>query len=125
MDQYDIAKQLKIFRNANNLTAKQVSYYLKEQGYYVEARSIYDYESGNRMPSINVFLQLCHLYGCTDVLYEFGYNNIQSANVADELDVVNQYRKLSDEDKEVAKGFMGILYDVRNKQNQEDDEGIE
>ena len=125
MDQYKIAKQLKIFRNANNLTAKQVSYYLKEQGYYVEARSIYDYESGSRMPNVNVFLQLCHLYGCTDVLHEFGYDDIQAPNVVDEMDVVSQYRKLNDEDKEVAKGFMNILLDVRNKQNQEDDEDIE
>ena len=125
MEENKIAKQLKIFRNANNLTAKQVSYYLKEQGYYVEARSIYDYESGSRMPNVNVFLHLCHLYGCTDVLHEFGYDNIQSPDMADEMDVVSQYRKLNDEDKEVAKGFMGILYDVRNKQNQEDDEDIE
>ena len=122
MEENKIAKQLKIFRNANNLTAKQVSYYLQEQGLYVEARSIYDYESGSRMPNVNVFLHLCHLYGCTDVLHEFGYDNIQSANVSDELDVVNQYRKLNDEDKEIAKGFMNILLDVRNKRNGEEDD---
>ena len=122
MDQYKIAKQLKIFRNANNLTAKQVSYYLKEQGYYVEARSIYDYESGSRMPNVNVFLHLCHLYGCTDVLHEFGYDNIQAPDIADEMDVVSQYRKLNDEDKEIAKGFMNILLDVRNKRNGEEDD---
>lgn len=122
MDQYKIAKQLKIFRNANKLTAKQVSYYLHEQGLYVEPRSIYDYESGSRMPNVNVFLQLCHLYGCTDVLHEFGYDNIQSPDMADEMDVVSQYRKLNDEDKEIAKGFMNILLDVRNKRNGEEDD---
>ena len=125
MEENKIAKQLKIFRNANNLTAKQVSYYLYEQGLYVEPRSIYDYESGNRTPNVNVFLHLCHLYGCTDVLHEFGYDDIQAPNVVDEMDVVSQYRKLNDEDKEVAKGFINILLDVRNKQNQEDDEDIE
>ena len=122
MDQYKISKQLKIFRNANNLTAKQVSYYLQEQGLYVEARSIYDYESGSRMPNVNVFLHLCHLYGCTDVLHEFGYDNIQAPDIADEMDVVSQYRKLNDEDKEIAKGFMNILLDVRNKRNGEEDD---
>ena len=125
MDENKIAKQLKIFRNANNLTAKQVSYYLKDQGLYVEARSIYDYESGSRMPNVNVFLHLCHLYGCTDVLHEFGYDNIQVANVADEMDVVNQYRKLTDDEKEIAKGFMDIMIEVRNRHNQEEDEEIE
>lgn len=125
MEENKIAKQLKIFRNAKKLTAKEVSYYLKDNDCHVEARSIYEYEKGNRMPSVNVFLHLCHLYGCTDVLHEFGYGDIQAPNVADEMDVVNRYRKLSDEDKEIAKGFMDILYDVRNKQNQEDDEDIE
>lgn len=122
MEENKIAKQLKIFRNANNLTAKQVSYYLQEQGLYVEARSIYDYESGSRMPNVNVFLHLCHLYGCTDVLHEFGYDNIQAPDIADEMDVVSQYRKLNDEDKEIAKGFMNILLDVRNKRNGEEDD---
>jgi len=125
MDQYEIAKQLKIFRNANNLTAKQVSYYLKDQGCYVEARSIYDYESGSRMPNINVFLHLCHLYGCTDVLYEFGYDKIQVADAADEMEVVNQYRKLTDSEKEIAKGFMDIMLEVRNRQNEEEEDDIE
>ena len=122
MDQYKIAKQLKIFRNANHLTAKQVSYYLKDQGCYVEARSIYDSESGSRMPNINVFLHLCQLYGCTDILYEFGYDKIEVANVADEMEVVTKYRKLLSNEKEIAKGFMDIMLNVRNKQNEEDDD---
>ena len=42
--------------------------------------------------------------------------------MADEMDVVSQYRKLTDEDKEVAKGFMNILLDVRNKRNGEEDD---
>ena len=44
MDTNKIAQNLKKYRKAKNLTAKQVSYYLKDNDCYVEARSIYDYE---------------------------------------------------------------------------------
>ena len=122
MDTNKIAQNLKKYRKAKNLTAKQVSYYLKDNDCYVEARSIYEYEKGNRTPNINVFLHLCKLYECTDVLYEFGYDIEKIPNLADEQDLLNQYRKLSDEDKEIAKGFINILHKVRNGQGEEDEE---
>lgn len=50
----------------------------------MEARSIYDYESGNRTPNINVFQHLCRLYEGTDVLYEFGYDIEKPPDLTDE-----------------------------------------
>lgn len=121
MDTNQIAKNLKKYRNAKHLTAKEVSYYLKDNDCQVEARSIYEYEKGNRMPSVNVFLQLCRLYECTDVLYEFGYAIEKTPDLADEQNLLNQYRKLNDDEKEIAKGFIDILLNVRNSQDKEDD----
>ena len=55
-------------------------------------------------------------------MYEFGYDVEKIPNLADEQDLLNQYRKLSDEDKEIAKGFINILHKVRNGQGEEDEE---
>jgi transcriptional regulator with XRE-family HTH domain len=122
MDTNKIAKNLKKYRKAKNLTARQVSYYLKEHDCPVEARSIYDYESGNRTPNVNVFLHLCRLYECSDVLCDFGYDAETITNLEDEQSVLHQYRKLSDGDKAIVKGFIDIMLNVRNKQDEDDEE---
>ena len=54
------------------------------------------------------------LYECTDALYEFDYDIEKIPNLADEQDLLSQYRKLSDEDKEIVKGFVNILHKVRS-----------
>lgn len=122
MDTNKIAKNLKKYRKAKKLTAQQVSYYLKEHNCSVEARSIYDYESGNRTPNVNVFLQLCSLYECSDVLSDFGYDAKITPDLEDEQSVLREYRKLCDEDKEIVKGFIDIMLNVRNKQDEDEEE---
>ena len=122
MDQYQLAEQLKICRKAKNLTAQQVSSCLKEQGCYVEPRSIYSYESGNRMPNIDVFLNMCKLYECTDILYEFGYREKLTNDSEKEQELLYRYRKLTNREKDILDGFMNIMLNVRNGQDTEDDE---
>jgi hypothetical protein len=40
----------------------------------------------------------------------------------DEQSVLHQYRKLSDGDKAIVKGFIDIMLNVRNKQDEDDEE---
>ena len=122
MNTNKIAKKLKKYRKAKNLSAQQVSLYLKENGYSIEPRSIYSYENGSRIPKADVFLHLCRLYECTDILYEFGYGEKFEADFSKEQELINQYRKLDDREKGILEGFLNIMLNVRNKQEEEDEE---
>lgn len=122
MDTNKIARNLKKYRKAKNLTAQQVSDYMKDNGYQIETRTIYGYEDGSRMPNADVFLHLCLLYECTDVLYEFGYGEKLATDILKEQEIINRYRKLDEREKAIFEGFINIMLNVRNKPDEDDEE---
>lgn len=106
-----IAEKLREYRKKMGLSVEDVSVFLNEQGYEIAARSVYGYENGSRMPNADVFLSLCMLYGCTDVLFEFGYSAKRmpiSQNTADEQAVLDKYNELPDSGKDMIRGALGL-----------------
>lgn len=110
-----IADRLREYRKERQLTTQDVSLYLKDKGYQIEARSIYGYEDGSRKPNAEVFLHLCQLYGCADVLFEFGCNEGMVKDAFEEQHFLNQYRKLTDKEKYVLGVFLDSMIITRNK----------
>ena len=110
-----IANRLREYRKARRLTTQDVSLHLKDEGYQIEARSIYGYEDGSRTPNVEIFLQLCKLYGCVDVLYEFSFNEGIVKDTFEEQHLLNQYRQLTDREKYVLGVFLESIITARNK----------
>lgn len=107
----NISTKLREFRKMMGLSVEEVSAYLKEQGYDIAARSVYGYENGSRMPNADVFLCLCVLYGCTDILFEFGYSTKkmhQNSNTSEEQEILDKYNELPDGGKDMIRGALGL-----------------
>lgn len=111
MDAIEIGNKLKELRDASGLSAKEVSFILQNE-YQIEMnhRTLFNYEKGRSSPDILRFLSLCKIYGCRDVLYEFGYSKTKlqtSINYQDSL-ILDRYHALSPEGKELIHGALGL-----------------
>lgn len=99
----DIASTLKAARVACGYSVEKVTKLLKENNdILIRPKTLYGYESGYSVPSVNVFLALCNIYGMKDILNEFGYSNqpnqaipVQRTILLDrhEVEVISSYRK--------------------------------
>lgn len=111
MNAIDIGNKLKELREASGLSAKEVSYILQNE-YEIEMnhRTLFNYEKGRSSPDITRFLSLCKIYGCRDVLYEFGYSNkkLQENPSYEDSIVLEKYHALSPEGKEIIHGALGL-----------------
>lgn len=92
-----IAKMLKYYRKANNLSVDDIALYLEECGISVANKTIYGWESGQTQPDADTLLYLCKFYRITDVLSTFGYTkrkkNETTMYSLKERDLIDAYRK--------------------------------
>lgn len=103
MEKKSIAGTLKAARAACGYSVEKVSKLLMEnENITVRPKTIYGYESGYSVPSVNVFLALCNIYGMSDILNEFGYSNQPGRTIPaqrtitldkHEVEVISSYRK--------------------------------
>ncbi len=64
---------LQSLRKEKNLTAKNVSDLLKQEGYDISDKTISGYETGIRMPNADTFMALCKIYDCKNILQKFNF----------------------------------------------------
>lgn len=111
MNAIDIGNKLKELREASGLSAKDVSFILQDQ-FQIEMnhRTLFNYEKGRSSPDIDRFLSLCKIYGCRDVLYEFGYTTkkLQNALSYEDTIILEKYHSLTSEGKEIIHGALGL-----------------
>ena len=111
MNSFEIGNKLKELREAAGLSAKDVSYILQND-YEIEMnhRTLFNYEKGRSSPDITRFLSLCKIYGCRDVLFEFGYSNkkLQQAISYEDAVILERYHSLSPEGKDMIHGALGL-----------------
>lgn len=110
MDKIEIGSKLRTLRENTGMNAKEVSEtLLKRFQIKVEYKSIYNYEKGRNQPDIDVFLALCIIYNCDDVLFEFGYTDKRRSRTLSEADrVAVEYKKLPESGKDVIRNALGI-----------------
>lgn len=112
MNAVEIGNKLRELRERSGLSAKEVSEILMGK-YQIDMnhRTLFNYEKGRSSPDIDRFLTLCKIYGCRDVLYEFGYTDIKeiyNIHNSEEKEVVEKYRKLPESSKDMIRGALGI-----------------
>ena len=115
MNKEEIGRKLRQLREAKSYNAKEVSYILQEHYELdIQYKTIYNYENGRNSPDIGVFLAMCKIYGCKDVLYEFGYSDkkLQDSLSSEDSLILKKYHELTPEGKEMIHGALGINSDL-------------
>lgn len=93
---------LKELRKKMNLTAKDVSIKLKEMGYTVSDKTLSGYENDIRMPNADIFMALCQIYHCKNVLEIFSFVKADYSIPTDfEWTIIEKYRSLDPHGKEM------------------------
>ena len=91
----DLGTVLKELRKKANLTAKDVSTKLRNSGYEISDKTISGYETGIRMPNADVFMALCQIYNCKNILEIFSFVKADySVPNDDEWKLIEKYRSL-------------------------------
>lgn len=93
---------LKDLRDKCGYTGKEVSAELLKYGYEISDKTIYNYEKGIRMPNADIFMELCHIYGCKNILETFCNVEIDKEIPDDrEWGIIRKYRDLDEHGKEL------------------------
>ena len=95
MENSTIARVLRYHRKLNHYSVKDVSKQLSEGGYTAAEKTIYGWESGQSLPSADIMMYLCGMYGISDILGEFGYRERWDADT--ETTVTIEVSRLEEE----------------------------
>lgn len=98
----NLGETLKDLRKKTNLTAKDVSLKLKDMGYAISDKTLSGYENGIRMPNADVFMALCRIYNCKNILEIFSFIKADySIPTDEEWMIIERYRGLDDHGREM------------------------
>lgn len=109
MTKESISLTLKKLREQQRLSVKEVQETLLARGIAVSNKTIYGWESGNRLPDADTFLTLCDIYHSEDVLQDFGYRTVPA-----HLEVVAAHERTDIEITDEMKSHDDALMDDDN-----------
>ena len=90
----DIGKTLKALRENAGLTCREVAGKLIDYGFEISDKTIYGYDSGRSSANADMFLALCRVYKCNDILNTFGDISDSILFTNKEWELVESYRDL-------------------------------
>lgn len=91
----NIGNILKRLREENNLTGKEAVEKLKEFGIDISAKTLYGYESGRNSTNADMFLALCKIYKCQNVMSIFSDSTDEVLFTNKEWEMIEKYRFIS------------------------------
>ena len=96
----NIGNQLKELREQNNLTRKEAVDKLRELGIDISDKTLYGYESGRNSANADMFLALCKVYKCNNIMETFSdtVEDVLFTNI--EWNIIEKYRALDEYGKE-------------------------
>lgn len=97
----NIGERLKSLREDNGMTRKDTVKKLKELGIDISDKTLYGYESGRNSANADMFLALCKIYKCNNIMETFSdmANDILFTNA--EWEFLEKYRNLDSHGKEM------------------------
>lgn len=95
-----IGNKLRELREKNNLTVKDVVNELKKFDITISEKTLYGYESGKNSTNADMFLALCQIYNCKNVIGEFSDSADEILFTNDEWNIIEKIRKIDDYGKE-------------------------
>lgn len=90
----EIGNTLKKLREQNGLTRREVSEKLLEYGIDISDKTLYGYESGRSSANADMFLALCKIYKCNNILSTFESTADDVLFTNDEWETIEKYRSL-------------------------------
>lgn len=100
----DIGNKLKALREKNNLTRKEAVEKLRHLGIDISDKTLYGYESSRNSANADMFLALCQIYNCSDILGEFSSTKNDVLFTNSEWELIEKYRLLD------SKGIKTVNY---------------
>ena len=82
---------------------------LKTYGIDISVKTLYGWESGHRQPDADTFLILCYIYGIDSIAEILGAEKGQENFTLDELKIIEGYRSLNEQGKEVVRQHMELM----------------
>lgn len=93
---------LRELRKKKKLTAKETVDKLLSMGYEISDKTLSGYETGIRMPNADVFMALCKIYDCRNILQIFSFVKADySIPTDDEWLIIEKYRFLDPHGKKM------------------------
>ncbi len=93
---------LRSLREKTNLTVKDVIIELEKHNQQITDKTLYSYENGTRVASADMFLSLCEIYHCNNILEVFSDVEIDYSVPDDsEWTIIEKYRELDTHGKEM------------------------
>lgn len=97
----NIGETLKKLREKNNMTRKEAADKLKALGINISDKTLYGYESGRNSANADMFLALCTIYKCTDILGTFSEAAEDILFTDTEWEHIEKYRSLDPHGKDL------------------------
>ena len=102
MKDKEMGSTLRELRERENLTIKDVISELDKHGISISDKALYSYESGKRAASADMFLALCEIYKCNNILEIFSNVKVDYSVPTDtEWVIIEKYRSLDPVGKEL------------------------
>lgn len=95
----NIGETLKKLRERNGLTRKEAVEKLVSLGIEISDKTLYGYESGRNSANADMFLGLCKIYNCNNIMEEFSETAEDVLFTNSEWKLLEGYRNLDDHGK--------------------------
>ncbi len=96
-----IGDTLKKLREENGLTGNEVVQRLKHLGIEISVKTLYGYESGRNSTNADMFLALCQIYKCKNIMEVFSKSANDVLFTNKEWEMIEKYRTLDAHGKEM------------------------
>ena len=107
----NIGDTLKKLREENGMTRKDAADKLKSLGIVISDKTLYGYESGRNSANADMFLALCKIYECNNIMGTFSETVEDILFTNNEWNMVEKYRLLDQHGKEMTDFVLNKEYD--------------
>lgn len=97
----NIGDTLKKLREENGMTRKEAADKLKNLGIDISDKTLYGYESGRNSANADMFLSLCKIYKCNNIVETFSDTVEDILFTNNEWKMIEKYRDLDSHGKEM------------------------